>query len=582
MVDFTNEEDLDEEERLRRSRIEDAQNELEAEAAGRRDWSAADLEAMGVGTEGIPMEGAPAATPDEIAAAKASYAEWAAQHPDPTSTAPDDAPSGNRQTQPPTATVPIAQATTPTPGPRAEVTREQPRDEGTGQPFTWLQHSRMGGYDGSSPSGGNVEQLSSRYASLPEPPAAKSPNTFGLIAASALDLFLNKGKNTGALLGQMVAGDNADYENYERQMKHAQALADLSYAGRRGQQQPYSRVDPRLADYRERSIALREQQFEATQEQREAKAKEAAALKTLDSPETQSVRDAAAATGADPEKLAGMTGEQILQWRPQLGQMAQQLRSDAAWQERFGKTQAAVRAKEGRGEARDLAKEGRAKDVRSEERRATAAADYSKQYETDLDIAGLVQDIESSPGGTAPGFFERFRGVIMARGIDPERIEAWQAKQLVLELWARKQTGAVIAQDEDAKFAVQVGIDPAASAEQVEAAYNVLSRVIERRLKRGAVSNRDAAREIMEASGLDADRWTGVAPEAEPALGVTGGDGPKVNKVVGAASKPGDGGSPIGTRNGKPVVSIDKEKTETGLRVTIHYQDGSSETLERE
>jgi len=401
--------------------------------------------------------------------------------------------------------------------------------------------------------------------------------TAGLGLAAFLDLALNRGRNTGALLGTMAAGSDP-YEQQMRDLEMQHKQAQIEALGRRGRERLQPRpIDPRLQEYRERSIKLREDQFAASQAEKDRKAKEAEALKRLDSAETQSLRDAAVATGVDPEAVASMTGEQIMQWRPQLGQMAQQLRSDTSWQQRFGKTQAAQIAKEGREEERDLAKEGRAderelakegrdREAREQERAATFASEFAKTHQTDLDIAGLIQDIENSPGGVPPSFFERFRSSLTARGIDPDRLEPWQAKQMVLELWSRKQTGANIATDEDAKFVSQVGMDPAASPEQIEAAYRVLGRVVGRRLKRVAVANPNAARDVAAAGGLDADRWIGK---------------PAQTKKPRAQAKPkAETMDVIGTRKGKPVVAIKRGSLPDGRRGRmIFYQDGTREVV---
>lgn len=129
---------------------------------------------------------------------------------------------------------------------------------------------------------------------------------------------------------------------------------------------------------------------------------------------------------------------------------------------------------------------------------------YAQDNKHDLRIGGLINEINKSGGAAPQDFAERFRGDIMARGIDPARLEAWQAKQLVLETWARQQSGAAISATEDEKFALQTGMGKTASPEQVNAAYNVLDRVIQRSLRANAVNN-PSARDVLFAAGVSDD-----------------------------------------------------------------------------
>lgn len=225
-----------------------------------------------------------------------------------------------------------------------------------------------------------------------------------------------------------------------------------------------------------------------------------------------------------------MNGTTLRAWRNQLGQRAGREDTDKRIRGRMeygdelsrGRTEHAIGLQEGkqmRGEERE--------ETRVNERRGQDFAEkWAQRNETNLDIAGLIQDIESAPGGVPPDFFERFSSSITARGIAPERLESWQAKHLVLELWSRGQSGAAISGTEDEKFKLQAGIAPTASSEQVEAAYNVLSRLTARRLRGSAAGNRAAAREVADGYGLQLDRWMGpdsaqgpMAPNRERAGG---------------------------------------------------------------
>jgi hypothetical protein len=274
----------------------------------------------------------------------------------------------------------------------------------------------------------------------------------------------------------------------------------------------------RALELQARGLGLQERQFDARQES------------------SAGAREAAIALGADPELVGKMSDQQVAQWKSAITGQLRQQGSNQAWDERYGvggvRDQVAV-GKEARAasefdrrteidEGNKVAGEGRASDRKLvEESRASGRVDahrdedfatrYAEKNQNELDIAALIQDVEKSPGGVPPGFFERFRNSITARGIDPARMESWQSKHMVLELWARSQSGMAISQTEDGRFMTQVGLNPTASAEQVESAYNVLGRVVDRRLRGAAVANPEVARRVgVEAYGLDPDRWFGA------------------------------------------------------------------------
>jgi hypothetical protein len=177
------------------------------------------------------------------------------------------------------------------------------------------------------------------------------------------------------------------------------------------------------------------------------------------------------------------------------------------------------------------------------------AKGFLDKHEKDLDIAALIQDVKGSPeGGASPQFFERFKNTLTQRGIDPKRMEGWQAKQMILEEWSRAQSGAAINSTEDERFARQTGLTPTAPKEQVEAAFNVLDRIERRRIRAAGVSN-PAARDVVASYGLNPDEWVGKqasgkrtqslqesAPATGDVLSVTGqkpGQIPKVSDVLG-------------------------------------------------
>lgn len=140
-------------------------------------------------------------------------------------------------------------------------------------------------------------------------------------------------------------------------------------------------------------------------------------------------------------------------------------------------------------------------DFRERKLQYEQAKDFANKNQDSLDIQGLITELDHEPGGAVPqGFGERFRSSLLARGIAPERLEPWQAKQLVLEKWSRSQSGAAISRSEVENFAIQTGMSPTAAPQQVQAAYNVMSRLIQRRL-RGAAVNNPAAVDVLRRGG---------------------------------------------------------------------------------
>ncbi len=280
---------------------------------------------------------------------------------------------------------------------------------------------------------------------------------------------------------------------------------------------PGDSLKDRALKLRERELDMKEQQAIQDEAEREAK-------KKIDSPETVSAQDIAIAIGMPEDEARKYTAEELEKWRPQVGLAARQLRAQDQWESRFAAQRGERLAQEGRAEERKVEGEEREEGRLQGRRAEDFAKSFAKERETELDIAGLIQDVEDSPGGTPPGFFERFRNAITARGIDPDRMEAWQAKQMILELWARGQTGAAISESEDGRFITQAGMDPAASREQVEAAYKVLTRLTRRRLRGYAASNPEAAQSVAGEYGLNEDWLSGVkaarkqaAPARKPA-----------------------------------------------------------------
>jgi hypothetical protein len=154
-------------------------------------------------------------------------------------------------------------------------------------------------------------------------------------------------------------------------------------------------------------------------------------------------------------------------------------------------------------------------DFRERKLQYEQAKDFANKNQDSLDIQGLITELDHEPGGAVPqGFAERFRNSLLARGIAPERLEPWQAKQLVLEKWARSQSGAAISRSEAENFALQTGMSPTAAPQQVQAAYNVMARLIQRRL-RGAAVNNPAAADVLSRGGYvdDINSFLGATDE---------------------------------------------------------------------
>jgi hypothetical protein len=325
----------------------------------------------------------------------------------------------------------------------------------------------------------------------------------GLALAMLADMAINKGRG-GADILKFYKGREAD--ELDKEYKRAQIANQYAQATR-----PYGRgMSPEQLELQRLRIEQAQHRIDQADKTAQEKADLLGRKRDPNSPETKSAQDAAIAAGMDERKARSLTAEQIETWRPQLGQMAQQLRGDQNWWNHFNssnqyttnrdlKLENWKRQHEGREEERDFNKEQRAAGREDTKRSQDFATDYAKNHETDLSIAGLIQDLKKLPGGAAPGTLsERVRLAAGSFGMDPNRLEAWQMKRLITEQWSRAQSGAAISGSETENFAIQTGTSPTASKEQVEAAFRTMERVIARRLKSGAVANPEVAREIGE------------------------------------------------------------------------------------
>jgi hypothetical protein len=338
-------------------------------------------------------------------------------------------------------------------------------------------------------------------------PASGGGSSFGddagMILAMFADMAINKGRGGADILKFYQGAPDRDLD---REYKKAQIANQYAQATR-----PYGRgMSPEQLELQRMRIEQAQHRIDSADATAQEKAAVLVRKRDPNSPETRSAQDAAIAAGLDEKKARSLTAEQIETWRPQLGTQAAQLRSDSNWWNHFASTSDFTtrtnqqqenwkRAREGREEERDYSKEQRAAGREDTKSYQNYATDYAKEHESDLTVAGLIQDLNKIPGGAAPkNISERLRVAAGSFGLDPNRLEAWQVKKLITEQWSRKQSGAAISGSENENFAIQTGTSPTASREQVETAFRVMQRVVARRLKAGAIANPDAAREIGE------------------------------------------------------------------------------------
>lgn len=344
----------------------------------------------------------------------------------------------------------------------------------------------------------------------------------GMALAMFADMMINKGRGGADILKFYQGAPEREAAAQDRQLDRRYKQAQIDKLNR-----------PAKAGFGDELALLRynqgEHRLHNEEETARLKAEKDVKLHSMDSDETKEVRAAAVAAGAYlPEEAATLNGYQILTYRPQQTQYANQIRGEGYWNRHFKKTQAAELGKEGRAEVRDIGKEGRTLDRDLDKRDQDFAQEYAKQNATDLSIAGLIQDAEKIPGGVGPQTLpERINDALGTWGMDPTRLESWQIKRLITEQWSREQSGAAISGSEKENFAVQTGSSPQATQQQAEIAFRTMKRVIARRLGGAAISNPDVARRIGEVYELDGSwfprtplrsRSRPTSPAAAPAV----------------------------------------------------------------
>lgn len=382
-----------------------------------------------------------------------------------------------------------------------------------------------------------------------EPPErSKSKGLFGdegAAWAALLDVFVNKGRGTPQII---AAASQLPEQRRRNQIEEDYKIAQINAMNRRGIEDPEEKELRRLRlEQAQTRLEQQAKQMEATAGEYLRRKQETEAKYGAGSPQVQQLAEMYRQLGV-PEKILGvvegMSMDTVRATAPTIRQqsdLAQSPRLAAAAANKAAAVadatadvrhahagQVAQDAANQAGAvyastipyARDKARETAAGtqegqgDYKERRMRYEQSRNYVKDFGDELDIAGLMTDVEHAGGAVPESIAERFRNTITARGIDPKRLTAWQARQLILEKWARSQSGAAISNSEEGRFVSQVGLNPTASAEQINAAFNVLSGLVQRRLRGGAVNN-PAAMDVLRQSGTvdDPESYLGMTTE---------------------------------------------------------------------
>lgn len=376
------------------------------------------------------------------------------------------------------------------------------------------------------------------------PPPRAGGNGGGLFSgddgaawAALLDVALNKGHGTPQIIAQAA---QLPEKRRQQQLEEDYKAAQINALNRRGLDDPYEQeLKRRRLDQADRRLTAQEEQMRQTageylRRKQETEAKYGAGslqvkqlaqmyrqlgvpeniLGTVEGMSMDTARVAAPSireqgTIAQSPQLAQAAGDKAAAVA-QANADVKHINAPEVAQDEANKAVAAMTAQlpYQREKARETAagtQEGQG-DYRERRLRWEKSRAFSKDNETELAIGGLINEINQAGGAAPADFAERFKGPLAARGIDPARLEAWQAKQMVLEMWARKQTGAAISASEGEKFDIQTGMNATASPEQVEAAYSVMERLIQRQL-RAQASDNEAAPDIIFNAGVSDDPY---------------------------------------------------------------------------
>lgn len=358
-----------------------------------------------------------------------------------------------------------------------------------------------------------------------EAPPERGKDTWQKFLMMALDVGLNKGRGLGSIVS---TADNVEYDNWMRRDK---AKTSASQRDNRG-------ADPLQIANRQRALELQERGIEAREKHAERLGDKDMRDNDPESDAANRERDFYYSMNVKPGSLDGLSSSQMrgnpavkhlidLGFAPQLNEAAADKArgaAEATAPSKVGVARDSAAATEAIRQPNriELAEVGEGKRIAAEERAAGRtsgyraqdfAERYSKDNENEIAIAGMIDGIDAGGGAVPDSVMERLRGVAAGYGIaTPERMDAWQSKQMVVELWSRAQSGAAINMSEDDKFAIQTGLSPTASKEQIDSAYRVMSRVMQTKLGSKAAANPDAARSVLEGGGVNADRWLGKKP----------------------------------------------------------------------
>lgn len=137
-------------------------------------------------------------------------------------------------------------------------------------------------------------------------------------------------------------------------------------------------------------------------------------------------------------------------------------------------------------------------DLRERQFQERIRSKFVAEHKEDLDVAGLINEIEHSGGitseqGSAAVEAAAVKSTLVERGlVDPKRLDVVSAHRLILEFWGRALTGKAGTSKEDQQFARETAADAFASPEIVESRFRQLSGVVQRRLREGALGNPSA------------------------------------------------------------------------------------------
>ena len=496
----------------------------------------------------------------------------------------------------------------------------------------WEKYSNQGAHMGS---GGGLAALAGRGGSTSYgggaggPPMARDNSGLMMLAAGA-DFFLNKGRNTGRLLGA-AAGQDAEYENYNRNMAHQKALADLAATNRRGMYGGRG-MDPLTHELRLAQLAQRDQQLRinADREARLAKAYED--QHDPGSAMSARARELAVQGGISPDIAAGKSAAQlgklsgaVNEYLKQVGEIGDARTSRAAATSRaqaqstmVPKIQTAegiagathpykmAQIAEGARLRNEAERQSPAYEMARQKMAAAESHAFTSATERYLNVADNIAPVreylDKYEGQDVPGFGTA-DSVMPDRFLPEEALRARQQLRNAAEQVLRANTGAAAPITEEQANAVRTGMQTGATEQQVRIATEIVENFARNNIRSFATNREDAARSVLRNRGLE--QW--AYPEAaRPDLeqSTRGGSGADEtapftsyrpdqdpsrdrSRTAGQArQRPKTKAQPaqtqsIGMRNGKPVRRIEWATAPDGKRVrVVFYADGSREVVQ--